>query len=63
MTKINVNTTNSKLVNGKLFITPLKAQQITNPKLQEQINFQSSIDYPNLGKLVEFNGNYSRSTK
>jgi hypothetical protein len=63
MTKINVNATNSKMVNGKLFITPLKAHQITNPTLKEQIDFQSSIDYPNLGKLVEFKGNYSRSIK
>jgi len=51
------------MVNGKLFITPLKAHQITNPTLKEQIDFQSIIDYPNLGKLVEFKGNYSRSTK
>jgi hypothetical protein len=63
MTKINVNATNSKVINGKLFITPLKAHQITNPSLKEQIDFQSNVDYPNLGKLVEFKGNYSRSLK
>jgi hypothetical protein len=63
MTKINVNATNSKMVGGKLFITSLKAHQITNPTLKEQIDFQSSVDYPNLGKLVEFKGNYSRSLK
>jgi hypothetical protein len=63
MTKINVNATNSKVINGKLFITPLKAHQITNPSLKEQIDFQSNVDYPNLGKLVEFKGNYSRLLK
>jgi hypothetical protein len=63
MTKINVNATNSKVINGKLFITPLKAHQITNPTLKEQIDFQSNVDYPNLGKLVEFKGSYSRSLK
>jgi len=63
MTKINVNATNSKVNNGKLFITPLKAHQITNPSLKEQIDFQSNVDYPNLGKLVEFKGNYSRLLK
>ncbi len=63
MTKINVNATNSKMINGKLFITPLKAHQITNPSLKEQIDFQSCVDYPILGKLVEFKGSFSRSIK
>lgn len=63
MKKINVNAKNSKLINGKLFITSLKAHKITNPTLKEQIDFQSNVNYPNLGKLVEFKGNYSRLIK
>ena len=61
--KINVNSTNSKIVDGKLYITPSKAHQIINPYLKEQVDFQSHINYPGLGKLVEFKGNYSRSIK
>ena len=38
--KIRVNTTNSKVLNGKLFISLLKAQQITSKVLKELINMR-----------------------
>ena len=58
--KIRVNTTNSKVVDGRLFITMLKAQQIKSVVLQKLIEYGNSIVYPNVGKLVEYKGAYIR---
>ena len=61
MTKIRVNTGNSKVVNGKLFISGLKAVQVSKSKvLGDLINYGNSIVFPNLGKLVEYSGSYIR---
>ena len=62
MAKIRVNTTNSKVMNGKLFITELKAVLVSKSKvLSNLINYGSSANYPGLGKLVEYNGPYIRT--
>ena len=59
--KIRVNTGNSKVVNGKLFISGLKAVQVSKSKvLGDLINYGNSITFPNLGKLVEYTGAYIR---
>ena len=58
--KIRVNTTNSKVLNGKLFISLLKAQQITSKVLKELICYDNNMMYPGLGKLVEYNGPFIR---
>jgi hypothetical protein len=59
--KIRVNTGNSKVVNGKLFISGLKAVQVSKSKvLGDLINHGNSIVFPNLGKLVEYTGSYIR---
>ena len=64
MAKIRVNTTNSKILNGRLFITGLKAVLISKSKvLAELVEYGNSITYPGLGKLVEYNGAYSRKLK
>ena len=64
MAKIRVNTTNSKVMNGKLFITLLKAVLVSKSKvLAELVNHGNSIIYPGLGKLVEYNGPYIRTNK
>ena len=61
MAKIRVNTTNSKLMNGKLFITLLKAVLISKSKvLAELIEYDNNLVYPGMGKLVEYSGPYSR---
>jgi len=60
MAKIRVNTKNSKVVDGRLFITMLKAQQIKSVVLQKLIEYGNSIVYPNVGKLVEYKGTYIR---
>ena len=58
--KIRVNTGNSKVMNGRLFISLLKAQQITSKVLKELICYDNNMVYPGLGKLVEYKGSYIR---
>ena len=60
MAKIRVSTKNSKVVDGRLFISMLKAQQIKSVVLQKLIEYGNSIVYPNVGKLVEYKGGYIR---
>ena len=61
MPKIRVNFENSKVVNGKLFITLLKATQIKHKLLQDNIEYDNSIIHPQIGKCVQFTGPYTRS--
>ena len=61
--KIRVNTSNSKVMNGRLFISMLKAQSITSVVLQKLVEYGNSIVYPGIGKLVEYKGGYIRITK
>ena len=58
--KIRVNTTNSKVVDGRLFISLLKVQQITSKVLQSFINTGSSVVFPGGNKFVEYTGAYIR---
>ena len=61
MRKIRVNTKNSKVVNGRLFISLLKAQQIKSVILKKLINYSNSVLFPNMqDKLVEYTGPYIR---
>ena len=64
MAKIRVNTKNSKIVDGKLFITLLKVQQIKSVVLQKLINYSNSVLFPGMqDRLVEYNGAYIRVKK
>ena len=64
MTKIRVNKSNSKVVDGKLFITLLKAMQIKSTVLQRLINYTSSIKFPGVSdRMVQYNGPYIRINK
>ena len=61
MRKIRVNTKNSKVVNGRLFISLLKTQQIKSVILKKLINYSNSVLFPNMqDKLVEYTGPYIR---
>ena len=60
MAKIRVSTKNSKVVDGRLFITMLKAQTVTSKVLSKLIEYGNYIVYPGLGRLVEYKGVYSR---
>jgi hypothetical protein len=59
---IRLNNKNSKIMNGKVFITALKANNI-GPKLEKFLNSSSKINHPNLGILIEYNGPYTRKVK
>ena len=62
--KIRVNTTNSKVVDGRLFISLLKALQVSKSVVLEKlVEHGNYIVYPNLGKLVEYKGDYIRVQK
>ena len=63
MAKIRVNKTNSKIVDGRLYISMLKAQTVTNKVLSKLIEYGNYIVYPGLGRLVEYKGGYIRVTK
>ena len=60
MSKINVNATNSKMIDGKLFITGLKMNQLNNA-LSDFIVKGNTIKYPGLGKMYQYDGPFSRA--
>ena len=60
MSKINVNATNSKEIDGKLFITGLKMTALSNV-LSGFIVRGNTIEYPGLGKMYQYDGPYSRA--
>ena len=59
--KINVNPTNSKVIDGKLFITGLKMAQLRGP-LADFIVKASTVNHPTMGLMYEYDGPYSRNT-
>ena len=73
MSKIRVNTTNSKVMDGRLFISLLKAVLVSKSKvLAELIEYGNSIVFPDRisevtgelvasEKFVEYNGAYIRT--
>jgi len=65
MSKIRVNQSNSVVIEGRLFITLLKALLVSKSKvLAELIEYDSNIYLPfQKDKLVEYKGPYIRSIK
>lgn len=59
---IRLNEKNSKIMNGRVFITALKAKNI-NSILQGFLNEGSKINHPKMGMLIEYTGPYTRSIK
>lgn len=60
MRKINVNMQNSKMVDGRLFITGLKMSTLSK-MLGDLIKNGSTVIHPELGVLYEYEGPYSRA--
>ena len=56
--QIRLNSENSIVVGGEVFITLLKAVQITCKVLKEKIDYGTSVTLGHLGKLVKYNGPY-----
>ena len=62
MSKIRVNTNNSKLVDGKLFINLLKLDSLKKHQ-RENVNDTSSIIHPILGRMISYEGEFIRIKK
>jgi hypothetical protein len=62
MSKIRVNTSNSKLVDGKLFINLLKLDSLKKHQ-RENVNDTSSIIHPILGRMISYEGEFIRIKK
>lgn len=62
MSKIRVNTSNSKLVNDKLFINLSKLDSLKKHQ-RENVNDASSIIHPILGRMVSYEGEFIRIKK
>ena len=60
--KIRVNTSNSKLVNGQLFINLSKLDSLKK-KQRENINNANSIIHPILGRMISYEGEFIRIKK
>tara|TARA_R100000742_G_C4272490_1_gene91706 strand:- start:281 stop:466 length:186 start_codon:yes stop_codon:yes gene_type:complete len=60
--KIRVNTNNSKLVNGQLFINLSKLDSLKK-KQRENINDANSIIHPILGRMISYEGEFIRIKK
>jgi|TARA_R100001443_G_scaffold22136_1_gene34334 hypothetical protein len=60
--KIRVNTSNSKLVNGQLFINLSKLDSLKK-KQRENINDANSIIHPILGRMISYEGEFIRIKK
>jgi|TARA_Y100000593_G_scaffold28388_1_gene56639 hypothetical protein len=58
--KIRVNVSNSKVVDGRLFISLLKAQQVTSKVLKSFIEYGNSVVFPGGNRFVEYKGAYIR---
>ncbi len=58
--KIRCNVKNSKVIEGQLFITELKAISVKIKDLAERINWQNKAFHPTLGKMVAYSGKYVR---
>ena len=58
--RINVNSSNSKVIGGKLFITGLKMSQL-KAKLAEYIVKGSTVQHPTLGMMYEYDGPFARA--
>lgn len=60
MIKIRVNKTNSKVVNGKLFIVKDKAYSLKPKQFEECVSMENKIVYPGIGEMYQYTGPYSR---
>tara|TARA_R100000734_G_C3297241_1_gene88276 strand:- start:602 stop:793 length:192 start_codon:yes stop_codon:yes gene_type:complete len=59
--KVNLNSENSKIVNGDVFVTALKATQMSK-QLYDQVEPANRINHPKLGLMYQYYGPYSRKS-
>ena len=58
--KVNLNPTNSKVINGTVFVTALKVKAM-GKILREEVEYGNNITHPFLGTMYQYNGAYSRN--
>jgi hypothetical protein len=61
MKKVNLNPTNSKVINGVIFVTALKVQAMSKV-LSDLVEYGNNIIHPTLGIMYQYNGEYSRKS-
>ena len=61
MARVNLNPTNSKVVNGVVFVTALKVKAMSEVLVEESIKFGNRITHPSLGTMYQYDGKYSRN--
>jgi hypothetical protein len=61
MARVNLNPTNSKVINGVVFVTALKVKAMSEVLVEESIQFGNRITHPSLGTMYQYDGKYSRN--
>ena len=61
MKRINLNPTNSKVINGVVFVTALKVKAMTEMMREESVKFGNKVEHPTLGTMFQYDGKYSRN--
>ena len=61
MRKVNLNPTNSKVINGVVFVTALKVKAMTEMMREESVKFSNKVEHPTLGTMFQYDGKYSRN--
>lgn len=59
---IRLNPKNSKIIDGRVFITSMKVHSLKSTLKSKVIN-GSRVEHPTLGTLYEYVGEYTRSNK
>ena len=57
--KLEVNSENSKVVDGDLYITAVLAQGLVKSQ-RSSVDHNSKITFPKMGQLVKYNGEFNR---
>lgn len=57
--KLEVKIENSKVINGSLYITALLAQRLIMGQ-KALVDFSNKVNFPGMGQLVKYNGEYNR---
>jgi len=58
--KVNLNPTNSKVINGAVFVSALKVIAMSKT-LKDFVEYGNNITHPTLGLMYQYDGPYSRA--
>lgn len=57
--KLEVNSENSKIIGGDLYITAVLAQKLVKGQ-KSSVDSSSKVNFPGIGQLVKYNGEFNR---